>query len=473
MFLDTIFQIKQQVITHVRESMQLVPVVKRKPKILRHWLLGAHKPQLFIVSLLFLVPLVIVPMVDFLLSIIFSPVSTKALFGLIDKTVENPHLYNAQIISEWIIWITSVILALYLYLRYLPTTFEQAHKIAQEKEIQADKLIGTNPSESILLYDSAREWTVNEQNELAIKTKLDDLNTQMSQISSKTIVSPSEEPDNDGTVILSATEAGSKKAVIADRYQIDKQIGAGAMGIVYIAEDLRLNRKIALKQLAPQLSADKHLLARFRQEALALARLSHPNIVQVYDFLDWNDLFFIAMELVDGEELEDKLKASDALEIDEITRLTRQMAEALGYAHQQGVIHRDLKPANILITKNGDIKITDFGIAKLAQSSLLTQVNTVMGSPAYMSPEQANGDSTDQRTDIYALGIILYQMICGERPFNGDTKSIIAQHLTKLPPDINEKREDVAPKFNSLIQKMLTKDPDERYQSMEEVIEEL
>ena len=146
------------------------------------------------------------------------------------------------------------------------------------------------------------------------------------------------------------------------------------------------------------------------------------------------------------------------------------MAKGLGYAHDRGVVHRDFKPANILITKNGEVKITDFGIAKMARSSIHTQAHTVMGSPAYMSPEQANGDNTDHRTDIYAFGIVLYQMICGELPFKGEAKSIIAQHLTKKAPSLRERHKDIPSKLNTLVEKLLAKDPNDRYQSMAEVV---
>jgi len=473
MFLDTVSQLKQHIITPVRDSVRLVPVVKRKPKVLRHWLLAAHKPQIIIIVLLVLIPFAITPLVDLLLLKIFSPVTEESLFGLIKTQEENPNLLGAQTFSHWMIWLMSAVLAIYLYLRHLPTTFEQVRKIANEKEVQADQLIAVNPSQSILLYDAAREWCVDEQAESALSSKLNSLNTKMRQVSDKSGHIPANTSDVAATLVSSAAVQVSEKALIADRYQIINELGSGAMGTVYLAEDLRLNRHVALKQLSPLLSADADQLARFRQEALVLARLSHPNIVQVYDFIEWDNLFLIAIELVEGGDLEDMLKVTEPLAINEIIRLTLQMAEALRYAHERGIVHRDLKPANVLISKSGEAKITDFGIAKLAQSSILTQVNTVMGSPAYMSPEQANGDSTDERTDIYSLGIVLYQMISGERPFNGDTKSIIAQHLTRVPPSLCEKREGISQNINNLVQKMLAKNPQERYQTIGEVIAQL
>jgi hypothetical protein len=455
MFLDSVFQLKQQIVTHVRDSIKLVPVVTRKPRVWRHWLLSAHKEQIILVVLLALVIFIITPFIDLFLSEIFSPVTRETLFGLIKTTQENPRLDDFQMASRWLIWMSTVVFVVYLFLRHIPGSLKAAQDIAKEKEQQADQLVDINPSESILLYDAAREWSWNEQSESELNTKLAKLNVKMSGARENTANIPIEPEKAGGTVILTTSdEKKAKKAIIDARYQLKEELGSGAMGIVYLAEDLRLSRDVALKQLSPSFTADEHLRARFRQEALALARLSHPNIVHVYDFFEWNNLFLIAMELVEGEELEQKLNTSQLLQQAEVIKLTKQMAEGLGYAHERGVVHRDFKPANILITKSGQVKITDFGIAKLAQSSLHTQINTIMGSPAYMSPEQANGDDTDQRADIYALGIVLYQMLCGERPFNGDTKSIIAQHLTKIPANLNEKRSDISPALNDLWMKL-------------------
>ncbi|RDH84039.1 MAG: hypothetical protein DIZ80_07855 [endosymbiont of Galathealinum brachiosum] len=470
MFLDSIIQIKQQIITRTQESIRLVPVVTRKPKVFRHWLLASHKPQIFIVALFILIPFAILPLMDLLLSQVFSPVTQDVLFGLFSSEEESPYLSGALIFSHWVIWVVAVSAAIYLYLRYIPVALEQAHEIASDKERQADNLISTNPSQSVLLYDAAQEWVVDIRAESALTTKIDSLNMKMRQFSSDE-ASSELSPDAAATIVLTENIAETEKALIADRYQVIKELGAGAMGTVYLADDTRLNRQVALKQLSPLLSADKQQLARFRQEALALARFSHPNIVQVYDFIEWNNLFLIAIELVDGGDLEEKLSATLPLALDKVIKLMLQMSEALAYAHEHGVIHRDLKPANILLSNKGDAKITDFGISKLVQSSVLTQVNTVMGSPAYMSPEQANGDDTDERTDIYSLGIVFYQMICGERPFQGDAQSIIAQHLTKIPPDLSVKCKKIPAGLNEMVHKMLEKKPQDRFQSIVEVIE--
>jgi hypothetical protein len=467
MFLDTKYPIKQQLVSHIQESVSLVPHIWRKPRVFRHWLLNAHKAQIAVVVLLLLIPFVITPLIDLVLTKIFSPVTKEAYFGLVKTQQMNPHLDGAQTFAHLVVWMCLLLLGMYLYLRHIPVTLEYARNLVKDKISQADRLVDVEPSKSILLYNAAREWNIDTESESDLIAKLESIDSAMHQTNRKSVVMP------DGTVVLPISREEPNNTVIADRYQIRRQLGSGAMGTVYLAEDTRLQRDVALKQLAPHFSADEHLRARFRQEALALARLSHPNIVQVYDFIEWDGFFWIAMELIEGVELEEKLKTSGQFETDEALRLVQQMAKALGYAHGRGVIHRDFKPANVLISTNGDAKITDFGIAKLAQSSLHTQINTIMGSPAYMSPEQASGDNTDQRTDIYALGIVLYRMICGELPFKGDAKSVIAQHLTKTPPSLAEKHKGVPEILNDIVQKMLAKDPEERYQSMGEIVEQV
>jgi tRNA A-37 threonylcarbamoyl transferase component Bud32 len=474
MLLNTVIEFNRKITTQLRDSVRLVPVLKRKPQILRYWLFSARKEQIIIIALLILLPFVILPALDVVLSRIFSPVTIESLFGLVTREVENPHLHVSELITHWSLWSMAIMFTLYLFLRRIPAALERATQIAREKEQLADQLANSNASESILLYSAALAWSSDRETESQITSKLQELNTRLSQGNHAATVA--ETPASaDGTVMMTsdAQESTSKKALIADRYQIKQQLGVGAMGIVYQAGDLKLNRDVALKQLAPNLATDQQLLARFRQEALALARLSHPNIVQVYDFIEWNGLSLIVMEFVDGHELESRLGHGKALKISEAVRLAMQMADALGYAHDRGVVHRDFKPANVLISCNGEVKITDFGIAKLAASSVHTQMNTVMGTPAYMSPEQANGEQTDQRTDIYALGVVLYQLLAGKRPFEGDMKSIIAQHLSKMPPGLAEVRRDVPPALDAVVQKMLAKKAADRYQSMAVVSQQL
>jgi tRNA A-37 threonylcarbamoyl transferase component Bud32 len=463
MLSENIQNFTTRILARFHRRVELVPAICRKPDILRYWLLSARKAQLFSIALLVLIPFAILPFVDFLLSSLFSPITEEVLFGLIKTEHENPYIEIFQNIVFWLVWALSALYSISLLLRHIPETIKHADNEVKVKTFEADQLISTNPAESILLYNTARRWSITDDDEATLNTKLQYANVvAYNNSSKKTQVMPAQ------TVILSNLVNTSSNTVIADRYKINQLIGSGAMGNVYHGEDTLLKRNIALKQLSPQFSHDEHIIARFRQEALALARLSHSNIVQVYDFIEDAGFLWIIMELVTGGELEDKLANNKKLVPDEAISLTIQMASALGHAHNQGVIHRDFKPANVLLTNNSEIKITDFGIAKLAQSSIHTQLNTVMGTPSYMSPEQANGEETDLRTDIYALGIVLYQMLSGDLPFTGDAKTIIAQHLTKTPPTLINKT--IKSELDSIVQKMLQKDPEKRYLSMDELI---
>jgi len=462
MGLNRIFHFTNQLAERFIQSLQLLPVVWKKPRIIRHWLLNARKAQLALIALVILVPFVLNPLMDMLLATLYGTVMEESLFGLFKEEKVHPELENAQYIAHWFIWILSLLSCVYLFLRYLPDVVEHARDVVQEKIQLADKLLKKNPSESILLYTAATQWNMDKDYEKVLATKLSGFNDSVFDELDKTVA--------DATLLdTTSAQQNFDHSIIAERYPIKKQIGSGAMGNVYLAEDIRLKREVALKQLAPGLSSNKQLIARFRQEAVALARLSHPNIVQVYDFFEAEGFFWIAMEFVNGGELEEKLQ-SKPLQLQETLRLVKQLAEALGYAHDKGVIHRDFKPANVLLTENADVKITDYGIAKLAQSSVHTQLNTVMGTPSYMSPEQANGDNADLHTDIYSLGVVFYQMLSGELPFKGDTKSIVAQHLTKQAPSLSENYKNIPVDIDQIVQKMLQKEPADRQQSMSEIV---
>ena len=260
---------------------------------------------------------------------------------------------------------------------------------------------------------------------------------------------------------------------LAERYELREQIGSGAMGVVFSAWDKVLDRKVAVKQLSMILSGDDEYILRFRREAKALARLNHPNVVQVYDLIEEGNRFWMVVEYVDGGDLASYLKKSGRLSVREAANIIAPVAEGLAFAHEQGIVHRDLKPANILLTAERAPKITDFGIAKLSQSSELTQAGSVLGSPPYMSPEQCSGGSVDSRTDIYALGITLYELLTGKKPFEGDTSSVLARHIVEEPAPLTEVLENSPPEMESLIQCMLAKSPDERPSDLTEVIDSL
>ncbi|MBN4079554.1 serine/threonine protein kinase, partial [Beggiatoa alba] len=294
-------------------------------------------------------------------------------------------------------------------------------------------------------YRSALSLTLDAGLESSLQTKIE----QIRDLSAPQLVRPSASGDAaaasfETTVIVSPNANTQSRPLVASRYRIDAALGQGGMGLVHRAHDTVLDRDIALKQLAPALVLDTQFVDRFRQEALALARLSHPHIVQIYDYIEDRDLYgkkqvWIAMELVNGDELAAHMQPDALMPEQECLHFALQMSQAMAYAHEQGIVHRDFKPANVLITADGNCKIMDFGLAKIARSELHTQIGTVMGSPAFMSPEQAAGKNSDARSDIYALGITLYLMCSGRLPFMGDAQAMLAQHLSQTPPSPQEK----------------------------------
>jgi serine/threonine-protein kinase len=356
---------------------------------------------------------------------------------------------------------------IFLLFVYIPRAISQATAIARKRENEADALSASQPSESIILYDSALSLASDPEYEASLRDKLKKLDERLSKTTEHKHGVRAEPKSTVGMEQTIGLEAGD------GRYCIQEELGRGAMGIVYRAHDRVLARDVALKQLPVYLRQNQQLVVRFQREAKALARLSHPHIVQVYDFVQDDEQAWIAMEFVKGLDLEQTLRETDGLAIDEAVRLGIQLAEALAYAHERGVIHRDFKPANVLLPKNGLAKITDFGLAKLAQSSVYTQEGSVLGSPAYMSPEQAAGEATDQRSDVYALGVTLYQMLTGRVPFAGDMKSVIAQKLAKDPAPLIQHNAHIPEKLDRLVLQMLAKEPDKRPASMDAVAEAL
>jgi len=253
-------------------------------------------------------------------------------------------------------------------------------------------------------------------------------------------------------------------------YKILEKIGEGGMGVVYKAEDTKLKRIVALKFLHPDLVRDTEAKERFVQEAQAAAALDHPNICTVHEINESDGQTFIAMAFVEGQSLKDKIKTGQ-LELDEALDLTSQVAEGLHAAHKKGITHRDIKPANIVLTKEGLAKIMDFGLAKLSWGVDLTKTATIMGTVAYMSPEQATGERVDQRTDIWSLGCILYEMLTGRRPFKSThDQAAIYSILNDEPEPITRVRNDVPVGIEKILQTCLQKDPHNRYSDMEALI---
>lgn len=246
-------------------------------------------------------------------------------------------------------------------------------------------------------------------------------------------------------------------------YRILEKLGQGGMAVVYKAEDTKLRRTVALKFLRPGITTDPNASARLTQEAQAAAALDHPNICSVYDIDEAEGQTYIAMAYIDGQTLRQKVEKGP-LGIGEAANIAWQVSEGLRKAHEQGVIHRDIKPGNIMVTEKGSVKITDFGLAKLSWGEDLTRTATVVGTVAYMSPEQASGRRVDHRTDIWALGCVLYEMLTGVRPFRGDYDQAVTQAILKENPlPVSRSRRDCPPELEALVHKCLQKDPRNRF----------
>jgi serine/threonine protein kinase len=254
---------------------------------------------------------------------------------------------------------------------------------------------------------------------------------------------------------------------VIGNYQIEERLGRGGMATVYRARQLNMHRDVAIKIMSAELASDPQFVARFEREAKVIASLEHPRIVPVHDFGHEGDLFYLVMRLIEGETLYDRMLAGP-LPPQTAAKLIAQIAEALDYAHERGVVHRDLKPNNILLDDYDNVYMMDFGLAKLvAATSNLTETGMVLGTPAYMAPEQWRGDPVDARTDVYALGVILYEMICGQPPFEGaDTPfTLMYKHLNDTPQPPREILSSLPASVDAVILRALAKDPDDRYPS--------
>lgn len=263
-----------------------------------------------------------------------------------------------------------------------------------------------------------------------------------------------------------------QEQLLNNRYRVDGLLGNGGMAIVYVGTDTLLRRRVAIKVLRDQYASDDDFVKRFSYEAQSAAKLSHPNIVNVYDFGQENSAYYIVMELVDGVTLEKLLRDERVLPEAAAVDYAIQIASGLAYAHRQGLLHRDVKPANILVTKDDVVKISDFGIARAVSEHTMgvTQPGMVMGSVAYLSPEQAQNHELDERSDLYALGVVLYQMLTGSLPFSGDTPVAVAlKHVAEPAPPIDTKAFDVSPAVAAIVARLLRKKPAERYASATEL----
>jgi serine/threonine protein kinase len=259
--------------------------------------------------------------------------------------------------------------------------------------------------------------------------------------------------------------------VLTAHYELETEIGRGGMGIVYRARDRRLKRHIAIKVLPPELAFRSEIRSRFLREAETAASLNHPNIVDIYTVDELEGLVFFVMAYISGDNLAKRLHERGVLEVEETRRILREVADALAYAHERGVVHRDIKPDNIILdAESGRPMVTDFGIARAVTEggdSRLTATGMAIGTPAYMSPEQAAGErQIDGRSDLYSLGVVAYQMLCGEPPFTAtSTPAMLVKHISERPTPVEQRRHEVPRDLARAVMMLLEKDPANRFPS--------
>ena len=259
-----------------------------------------------------------------------------------------------------------------------------------------------------------------------------------------------------------------------DRYRLERKIGSGGMADVYLAVDESLGRQVAIKILSDRYASDAGFVERFRREASAAASLNHPNIVSVYDRGEAEGTYYIAMEFLDGPTLKDEITRRAPLPEAEAIGYATQALDALDFAHRRGVIHRDVKPHNMVMNEDGRLKVTDFGIARAGNAQQMTEVGSIVGTAQYLSPEQARGHAVGPQSDLYSMGIVLYEMLTGELPFTGGSAVEIAmKQVSDTPPPLHEQNRLVSPAMEQVVMRALAKDPALRYSSARAMADEL
>ncbi|WP_347487922.1 Stk1 family PASTA domain-containing Ser/Thr kinase [Desulfoscipio sp. XC116] len=258
--------------------------------------------------------------------------------------------------------------------------------------------------------------------------------------------------------------------MLGNRYEILEKLGGGGMAIVYKSRDTFLNRYVTVKVLRPEFTSDEDFIRRFRREAQAVASLSHPNIVNIHDVGQEEGIHYLVMEYIQGDNLKAVIRKNGHLKPDHAVRFAVQVCGALEHAHENHIVHRDVKPHNILITDDGRAKLTDFGIAMEATSGTITRTDTIMGSVHYLSPEQARGETATAKSDIYAVGILLYEMLTGKQPYSGDSPIAVAlKHIQETPQPVDEVNKDVPAELAAVVMRAMEKKPENRYKSAAEL----
>ncbi|UCD56180.1 MAG: serine/threonine protein kinase, partial [Candidatus Hydrogenedentota bacterium] len=255
-------------------------------------------------------------------------------------------------------------------------------------------------------------------------------------------------------------------------YEIERLLGKGGMGVVYKARQISLDRSVALKILPPAFSSDPSFVKRFRREARAVAQLSHRNIIQIHDIAEEKGLHFFSMECMEGQTLDELLEERGRLEIADAVKIITQAAQGIEHAHNNGIIHRDIKPSNIILDEFGNVKVMDFGLARIADDrSKLTQSGMLIGTLDYMSPEQACGEPVDHRTDIWSLGVVLYEMLAGKTPFDAPSNAALVHKIIyEEPPELTSLAPVVPPGLSVVVSRAMAKNKEERYANISEFL---
>ena len=444
----------------------------RKPAVLRGWVLSARAAQVALAAWLLVLLLLLPPLYGTVLGWIFPPVASggitvfgKQLGGTLGADPRVEAWRGRLLFASWVLAGGTVGLLLWVS---LPRAVARASAVAREKEEVADSMLSTQPSRSVLLYQTALSFAVEPEHEAQLRGKL-------SAIDRRLAGGGAAPEAAEAAAVPGATLVKDVTAVGPDgRYRLVGELGRGGMGVVYAAKDAVLDRDIALKELPARLAGEAAFAERFRREARVLAKLSHPNIVQVFDLVDGGGRLWMAMELMEGGELDGLLQRVGKLPLEDALAIARPLADALAFAHGRGIVHRDFKPANVLFTGTRVPKVTDFGLAKLleeaaAETAARTQDGAILGSPRYMSPEQASGRPADVRADVYSFGVTLYRMLTGRLPFDGDTASLLAQHITQPPPAPRSIAPELPAALEALLLRALEKDPSKRPGSMSEM----
>jgi eukaryotic-like serine/threonine-protein kinase len=261
---------------------------------------------------------------------------------------------------------------------------------------------------------------------------------------------------------------------LSGRYKVLEMIGGGGMANVYLAHDMILDRDVAVKMLRLDFANDEEFIRRFRREAQSATSLAHPNIVSIYDVGEENDLYYIVMEYVEGQTLKQYIQLNSPLQVEETLEIMKQLTSAISHAHQNHIVHRDIKPQNILVDRFGNVKITDFGIAMALSATSITQTNSVLGSVHYLSPEQARGGMANKKSDIYSLGIVMFELLTGRLPFSGESAvSIALKHLQSETPSVRRWNPNIPQSVENIVLKSTAKDSFHRYNSVEEMEDDL